>query len=71
MTESASTVAAAICARARAPARCRWRAASDAGADYLVTVVDQYYELAKSFYMRGWSPERTEEFKKRNGIDML
>lgn len=49
----------------------QWRAVSDEGADYLVTVADQYYELAKSFYMKGWSPERTEAFKKKFGIEML
>ena len=49
----------------------QWRTVSDEGADYLVTVADQYYELAKGFYAKGWSPERIEAFKRKHGTEMF
>jgi hypothetical protein len=53
------------------PADRQWRAVSDGSADYFVGVAERYYELAKGFYMRGWSPERIEQYKKERGIDWL
>lgn len=49
----------------------QWKVVSDEGAEYLVTVADQYYALAKGFYMKGWSSERAEAFKKKYGIEVL